>query len=124
MNKLEGKTWEDIVLMAYEECKNQQERVNAIIADLEEVSDNFILEHFEEYVSSYKKKIHIPKWTLLSDATPNDLEIHAEHFYIYCKEDFFYDAKWNGKEFLTYDVYEEGKWSIENAVKYWMPMAA
>lgn len=123
MNSLENKTWEDIVLMAYQSCKKQENRIKEIIEELEYKSDEFYgMEDFERYVNTMKKKICIPKWTVFTNATPDDLEINADHYNIYCGEGFFYEAKWEHKTFWIFDVYEDDKWCIENGVKYWMPI--
>ena len=121
MTKLEGKTWEELVLTVYKDCVKKNEQIDLFVQKIEGFSLD--LDDLERYISALKKKISIPKWTRLMDANPSDLDIHAIKYLIFIEPDFLLEALWReiDKKFLVQDYDDNRIWSEETPM-YWLPI--
>lgn len=114
-----GKTWEELVLLTYEECKKRNNDIQEMLDKIEDMQ--VCTDDLEIYIKCFKNKIHIPKWTLFSDATPDKLDIYANYYVVFTEPDFFYEATWRDSKFYI-DLYEDGNRIHEPNVKYWLPI--
>lgn len=115
--KLQGKTWEELFIHQYEKSIKQTVEIKKLCDKLQNL--DFDGHDVRQYYEAYKKNIHIPKWTLLKDATPNDFEPGVVKYLIFSEPDFIHLASWH-KDHFIYFIDDERFTDFE--VAFWMPI--
>ena len=124
MEEMEGKRWQELLLIQLKKTLNIQEQFKLIIDKLEDLNYSLDLDELEEYVSAIDKKIHIPIWNKYPETNPDQLNVYVEKYYVFFEPDFFHEARWENGNFILYNEYRESGngWEIETDMKFWLPI--
>lgn len=124
---LEGKTWPEVFLSVFKDCK---ENLNLVEGFIKQLEDNLIygnsINELEEYVETYQNKVHIPTWNKAELVNPCDCKVICESYLFSGKgeENHIWHGWWNEKDktFNTrVDGHEHFKWTLEE-IGYWIPV--
>jgi hypothetical protein len=124
---LEGKTWEELCVMAFDSFNKRKKLISKAIEELEDL-DSDIEMHTDEiagYLQTLQSGVHIPRWNVYPNTTPASLEIHVEFYYVYLKDGcFFMEARWTKNGFETRNEYRDSGnlFELDDNVNYWLPI--
>lgn len=121
---LEGKSWEELCLIAFKSFNKRKKKISQAIEWLNDLDDDICIDEISDYIESLKNNIHIPRWNIYPSVTPDGLNIHAESYHVFVNPDFFLEARWIDGNFHTFNPYRESgnDWELEEEVSYWIPI--
>ena len=121
---LQGKRWEELLLMKLKKTLKAHDEFKLIIDKLEDINYSLNLDEFEEYIKAIDSKIHIPTWNKYPETNPDQLDVYAEKYQVFFEPDFFMEARWRDGNFSVFNEFRESgnDWEIENDMTHWLPI--